>query len=90
MSNNENNPKSTAAIRVILCVIVMIITFLGMLEILDKKITIPISALMLIAIAIWNGIVYLKAGKKGPAIFTFLTSVILIAILVGYFIFTQK
>lgn len=86
MSNNENNPKNTAMIRIILYVVVIIILFLGIFGIVSKKITIPVSAITLIAVATWNGIVYFKEGKKKSAVFTFVTSAILLVMLVGYFI----
>lgn len=90
MSDNENKPKNTAMIRIILYVVVIIILFLGIFGIVSRKITIPVSATMLIAVAIWNSIAYLKDGKKKSAAFTFVTSAILIAMLVGYFITSFK
>ncbi len=90
MSNNEKNSKNTAMIRIILYVVVIIILFLGIFGIVSRKITIPVSAVMLIAVAVWNAVAYLKDGKKKPAVFTFVTSAILIAMLVGYFITSFK
>lgn len=90
MSNNENNSKNTAMIRIILYVIVMVILFLGIFGIVSKKITIPVSAVMLIAVAVWNGVSYLKDGKRKSAAFTFITSAILLALLIGYFITEYK
>lgn len=90
MSNNENNSKNTAMIRIILYVIVMVILFLGIFGIVSKKITIPVSAVMLIAVAVWNSVSYLKDGKRKSAAFTFITSAILLALLIGYFITEYK
>ena len=90
MANNEKNSKNTAMIRIILYVVVLIILFLGIFGIVSRKITIPVSATMLIAVAIWNGVAYLKDGKKKPAAFTFVTSAMLIALLVGYFVTSSK
>lgn len=90
MSDNEKKYKNTAMIRIILYVVVIIILFLGIFGIVSRKITIPVSATMLIAVAIWNGIEYLKDGKKKSAAFTFITSAVLLAMLVGYFITSFK
>ena len=61
---NNNQQKNTALIRIILCVAVMIILFLGIFKIVSRKITLPVSSVLLIAVAIWNGIEYFKSGKK--------------------------
>lgn len=63
MENNKQQ-KNTALIRIILCVAVMIILFLDIFKIVSRKITLPVSSVLLIAVAIWNGIEYFKSGKK--------------------------
>ncbi len=84
--SNDQNRKNNSMIRIILCIVVMIIMFLGIFNIIDRKITIPLSASMLIAISIWNGVVFYKSGRTRQAIFTFCTSAILSLMLIGYFI----
>ncbi|GAB5083543.1 hypothetical protein Osc2_03110 [Ruminococcus sp. 25CYCFAH16] len=85
MENNKQQ-KNTALIRIILCVVVMIILFLGIFKIVSRKITLPVSSVLLIAVAIWNGIEYFKSGKKKTAAVTFIMAAVLLALLAGYFI----
>ena len=80
MENNKQQ-KNTALIRIILCVAVMIILFLGIFKIVSRKITLPVSSVLLIAVAIWNG-----SGKKKTAAVTFIMAAVLLALLAGYFI----
>ena len=79
MENNKQQ-KNTALIRV------MIILFLGIFKIVSRKITLPVSSVLLIAVAIWNGIEYFKSGKKKTAAVTFIMAAVLLALLAGYFI----
>ena len=83
---NNNQQKNTALIRIILCVAVMIILFLGIFKIVSRKITLPVSSVLLIAVAIWNGIEYFKSGKNKTAAITFIMAAVLLALLAGYFI----
>ena len=53
MENNKQQ-KNTALIRIILCVAVMIILFLGIFKIVSRKITLPVSSVLLIAVAIFT------------------------------------
>ena len=46
MENNKQQ-KNTALIRIILCVAVMIILFLGIFKIVSRKITLPVSSVLL-------------------------------------------
>lgn len=46
----------------------------------------PVSSVLLIAVAIWNGIEYFKSGKKKTAAVTFIMAAVLLALLAGYFI----
>ena len=64
----------------------MIILFLGIFKIVSRKITLPVSSVLLIAVAIWNGIEYFKSGKKKTAAITFIMAAVLLALLAGYFI----
>ena len=64
----------------------MIILFLGIFKIVSRKITLPVSSVLLIAVAIWNGIEYFKSGKKKTAAVTFIMAAVLLALLAGYFI----
>lgn len=64
----------------------MIILFLDIFKIVSRKITLPVSSVLLIAVAIWNGIEYFKSGKKKTAAVTFIMAAVLLALLAGYFI----
>lgn len=83
---NNNQQKNSALVRIILCVVVLIVLFLGIFKIVSKKITLPVSSVLLIAVAIWNGVEYLKSGKKKTAAVTFIMAAVLLILLAGYFI----
>lgn len=83
---SDNNQKNTSTIRIILCVAVLIILFLGKFDIISKMITIPISNILLTIITIWNGVVYYKSGRKRFAVFIFAIAVILIASFILFFV----
>lgn len=89
-NSNENNNGKQPMIRIILCVAIMIVLFLGMFGAVSKNITIPVSAVMLIGVSVWNGVSYIKSGKKKQATFTFILSAILVALLVGFIITATK
>ncbi len=79
----ENKNK---VIRFILCIVVMVVSLLGIFDIVDSKYTIPISSTVLIGVSIWNGFSYLKEERKKAAVGTFIIASVLLAMLVGYLI----
>lgn len=83
---NNNQQKNSALVRIVLCVVVLIVLFLGIFKIVSRKITLPVSSVLLIAVAIWNGVEYLKSGKKKTAAVTFIMAAVLLILLAGYFI----
>lgn len=89
MAENEKKQKlNPSIIRIILCVVVILICILGLLDIVTDKYTIPVASVVLMATAVWNGISYLKNGKKTMAICIFISAFLLLAITIGYIIMT--
>lgn len=86
MPDNEKGSKNTTIIRIILNILVMIIVLLGMFKIINPRITIPLSASMLAAVAVWNSISYIKSGRKKQSVFTFGIAAVLIIMLIFYFV----
>lgn len=84
MSDNGGRSKGSI-IRIILCIIILITILLAMLDIIPKKLAIPMSAVCLTAVSLWNGISYFKNGKKKQAVFIFAASASLILMLILYF-----
>lgn len=85
MSDN-NNPKNTSVIRIILCIAVLIFLLLGMFGIISKSITVPVSDLLLMIISLWNAVVYFREGRKGSACIGFAAAAVLFFMLIVYFI----
>ncbi len=78
--------KTSAIIRIILCVVILITCLLGMFKVVDKTITIPITSVSLIAVSAWNGIEAIREGRKKQAILMFVCIAILIAMLIITFL----
>lgn len=84
---SENNPKINASlIRIILCVVVIVICMLGLLDVVADKYTVPAASLVLMCNSIWNGVSYLKNGKKKMAVCVFAIAVMLLVITVVYLV----
>lgn len=84
--DDEDSTKSSALIRMGLHLITIGILMLGILDIVPRKLTIPIGAAFLLFTACWNGVVYYKSGRKIQAIFTFVICGILAVMLAIYFL----
>ena len=87
MNENNNNNKNTYIIRAILCVVAIIVIIISWLDILSDTVGIVVASLILSAVSIWNGIDSLKENKKGPAIFKFAMSAVLIVLCLIVIIF---
>lgn len=85
-SSENSKRKKLTFIRSVICIIVIIVIALGMFEIIPQVISLIASCILLTVVAIWNGAVIFKSGKKSMAVFNFILAAAIITICIAFIV----